>query len=188
MTVFGIAAGLMAITTVWISWLENQNARGLDYIHDTSNPPLMVLIGTFLFATAAGMLGSTLWYVAVTLYRWINGRFKGEGRSTLMPLSLLEGFQVINAGDAGAAINGERATAGHGLTANFADGSQLILTGNAWNYKSVATMHRIMTSMFYARRSEFVAPWAEKIKKASAQTGSSLSRSNVSRNGIPKTL
>ena len=58
----------------------------------------------------------------MTLYRWINGRFKGEGRIDVVPLNMLEGFQVINAGDAGAEINGKRATIGHGLAAAFADG------------------------------------------------------------------
>ena len=76
-----------------------------------------------------------MWYVAVTFYRWINGRFKGEGRIDVVPLNMLEGFQVINAGDAGAEINGKRATIGHGLTASLADGSQIILTGDAWNYE-----------------------------------------------------
>lgn len=174
MAVFGIAAGLMAIATVWHDWGLRLKARGLDYIHDTSPPPFMILAGAFLFAMAAGMLSSSLWGVVVTLYRWINGRFEGDGRTDVIPLSLLEGFQVINAGDAGAEINGKRATIGHGLTANFVDGSQLILTGNAVNYASIATMHQIMTSMFCTQRSKFVTPWAERMKKPPGNKGSGI--------------
>ena len=64
--VFGIAAGLMAIATVWHDWGLRLKARGLDYIHDTSPPPFMILVGAFIFAMFAGMLSSGLWYAVVT--------------------------------------------------------------------------------------------------------------------------
>jgi hypothetical protein len=183
-----IAAGLMAVATIAEGWMERQNARGLDYIHDTSPPPFMILVGAFLSAMFAGMLCGVLWYAVVTLYRWVNGRFKGDGRIDVMPLNLLEGFQVINAGDAGAEINGKRATIGHGLAAAFADGSQIILTGDAWDYKSVADMHRVMTTMFCTRRAEYAAMWDEIARNVSAQTGGDHSRPGLSKDGIPQKL
>jgi hypothetical protein len=51
-----IAAGLMATATVWHDWGLRLKSRGLDYIHDTSPPPFMILAAAFLFAMFAGML------------------------------------------------------------------------------------------------------------------------------------
>ena len=186
--VFVIAAGLMAIATVWDGWRETQASWGRDYIHDTSPPPLMILFGAFLFAMFAGMVSSSVWYVAVTLYRWINGRFKGEGRIDVMPLNMLEGFQVINAGDAGAEINGKRATIGHGLTASLADGTQIILTGDAVSYKSIAEMHRIMTTLFCTQRSEYAARWDEIARNNLAQSQTGVSKPDVTPKGVPTKL
>ena len=177
-TAFVIAAGLAAIATVWDGWRATQASWGRDYIHDTSPPPLMILFGAFMFAMFAGLISSSVWYVAVTLYRWINGRFKDDGRIIDVPLNMLEGFQVISAGDAGAQINGKRATIGHGLTASLADGTQIILTGDAVSYELIAEMHRIMTTLFRTQRSDFVTPWIERVKKEPGNKGS----------GIPKAL
>ena len=183
-----IAGGLVATATVWTGWTAREAARGLDYIHNTSLPPFLIAVAALLSAIFAGMLSGVLWYAVVTLYRWVNGRFKGDGRMDVMPLNLLEGFQVINATDAGAVINGKRATVGHGLTAAFADGSQIILTGNAWNYASIADQHRIMTTIFCTRRAEYAARWDEIARNASARTGGDPSRQGLSKDGIPQKL
>ena len=186
-TAFAIVAGLVTITMLTLGWIEGQNARG-PYVSDTSAPPFLILVGTFFYATFLGSLASGIWYAAVTVFRWVNGRFKGEGQTHVMPLNLLEGFQVINAGDAGAVIDGKRATVGHGLTAAFADGSQIIMTGNAWNYASIADQHRIMTTIFCTRRAEYAARWDEIARNLLAQTGGNHSRPDLSKDGIPEKL
>ena len=133
-TAFVIAAGLVTIAMLALSWIDAQKPR-VAYVYDTHAPPFLVFVATLMYAMFAGMISSSMWYVAVTLYRWINGRFKDDGRIIVVPLNMLEGFQVISAGDAGAQINGKRATIGHGLTASLADGTQIILTGDAVNYR-----------------------------------------------------
>ena len=122
------------------------------------------------------------------LYRWVNGRFKGDGRIEVMPLNLLEGFQVINAGDAGARSTASAQLLGTDLAAAFADGSQIILTGDAWDYKSIADQHRIMTTIFCTRRAEYAARWDEIARNVSAQTGSDTSRPGLCKDGIPEKL
>ena len=98
-TAFVIAAGLVTIAMLALGWIDGQKPR-VAYVYDTHAPPFLIFVATFMYAMFAGLISSSVWYVAVTLYRWINGRFKDDGRVIVVPLNMLEGFQVISAGDA----------------------------------------------------------------------------------------
>jgi len=183
-TAFVIAAGLVTIAMLALSWIDAQKPH-VAYVYDTHAPPFLIFVATCMYAMFAGLISSSMWYVAVTLYRWINGRFKDDGRIIDVPLNMLEGFQVIGAGDAGAQINGKRATIGHGLTASLADGTQIILTGDAVDYESIAEMHRIMTTLFCTRRAEYAARWDEIARNVASQSQLGQSSPDVTPKGVP---
>ena len=59
-----------------------------------------------------------------------------------------------------------------GLAAVFDDSTQWILTGNAWNYRSVVDDHGRLTEAFRRSRDEMVAAWEDRRKKASQRAAS----------------
>jgi hypothetical protein len=180
-------AGLVTIAMLTLGWFERQNARG-PYASDMSAPPFLILVSTVFYALFLGSLVGGIWYAGVTVYRWINGRFNSDGRIVMMPLGSLDGFQVLNAGEAGAIVNGEPAKTGHGLAAVFDDGTQIILTGNAWNYRSIADQHRDMTIAFCKMREEYVKPWSERLKMSVKSEEGSLGVNSSSLSGLPDKL
>lgn len=188
--VFGIVAGFVVLAVFIITWI-GERPRGPYAI---GSPIGLVLIAAFLYSMFVGALISGIWYAAVTVYRWKNGRFKDEGQLEHKPLSLLEGFQVISAGQAGAAT-GQQGANLHGLTAVFADGSQTILRGSPLDYESIADQHRVMTKLFITGRAELEATWAERAKKAAAEKANvhrvpepDGSGSGPTKDGVPEKL
>ena len=179
-----VAAVLTALAIFVSEWMTERSPR--PYHFDTSAPPFMVLVGAFLAGSFAAGLVGVPWYAAVTLVRWSTGRFKDDGHVTHLPLASLDGFQMLNAGDAGAFVDGKRATSGHGLSAVFDDGTQVILTGNAWDYRSITQQHRNMTLAFRGRRDEMLMAWAELQKPKAPIKDTDPSPSSSS--GVPLTL
>ena len=165
--VFGAVAALVVIAMLVANCMGPTDPR--PYVSNMSPPIGLVLIAAFLYSNILRALISGLWYAAVTVYRWHNGRFKDEGLLEHVPLDRLEGFQVISAGDAGVTVNGQRASAGHALAAVFARRPQIILTRSAFDYESIADKHRVMTDLFCTQRAEYGATWAERFKKAAAK-------------------
>lgn len=78
-------AGLVTIAMLTLGWFERQNARG-PYVSDMSTPPFLILVSTFFYALFLSCVVGGIWYACVTVYRWINGRFKNDGRVVMMPL------------------------------------------------------------------------------------------------------
>ena len=102
--VFGWGITISAIIMLFLAWRGNGSTG--PYVSNTSAPPFMTVVGTFLFATTFGGIASGSWFAIVTLRRWMADRFKGDGRVEMKPLRCLDGFQVISAHEAGAMKNG----------------------------------------------------------------------------------
>ena len=127
------------------------------------------LFETSILAGFVGVLAGVTWHLGLRVLRWNYGRFERDGSFSVKPLRLLSGFNQVHAGEVGAKINGEEAKTGHGLTATFDDGSMIILTGNAWNYRSIVEHHSELTNAFRVPRDDFVTQWEAKQKKAVAE-------------------
>jgi hypothetical protein len=140
--------------------MENRQAVA-PYYSDMHAPPLIALLATSFFALLFGGISASIWYATVTVLRWSKNRFAEDGRLHTTPLRLLDGFQVISAGDAGAVANGSSAKSGHGLAAVFSDNTQLILTRNAWDYASIVGKHRELNAAFRGQRDVILAKWAD---------------------------
>jgi len=162
--VFGIVAALVVLAVFIITWLGDR-PRGP---YAVGSPIGLVIIAAFLYSMFLAPVVSGIWYAVVNVYRWNNGRFKDEGQLQHVPLAHLQGFQVISAGDAGAAT-GQQAANLHGLAAIFADGSQIILRGSPLDYESIADQHSVMTKLFITGQAELEATWAERAKRNAAE-------------------
>ena len=158
----GIVAALMIVNGLH----ELATRTPLPYTMDRRAPPFFILLGILFVPPMIGGLVAGPLYAFHTIKRWMNGRFAGDGRLVHMPLSLLSGFQVLSARDAGVKFDNKPADTGHGLAAVFEDGSQLILTGNAWNYESITNKHRALSQAFRVPRDKMLADWAEARKAA----------------------
>ncbi len=156
----GILVGIAILGRAWFN-----PAPPLPYHFNENPPPFLILLGALFTGSLFGGIAGGVCHVVVTLMRWIFGRFSGEGRLYTMPLRDLSSFNTANAGEVGAKINGEEAKTGHGLTAVFEDNSMIILTGNAWNYRSIVDKHRDLTRAFRAPRDEILAEWTARQKK-----------------------
>ena len=162
----GVFAAFMIVMSLW----ELATRDPLPYSMDRRPPPFFLLLGILFYPPVLGGMVAGPWYAFQTIKRWMNGRFAGDGRLVHLPFKQLGGFQVISARDAGAEVNGKPAQTGHGLTAVFEDGSQLILTGNAWNYASITGKHQDLTQAFRTPRDKILADWAEVLKAAKKLT------------------
>jgi hypothetical protein len=184
--VAALAAVPVALAILQSGAAERRAQEHLDYVFNTSPPPFLSLVAAFIFASFAGLIGGTLWYVVTTLCRWVIGRFESDGELASVPLAKLDGFQVIGAREAGAMVGGDPAKSGHGLAAILSDGTQMILTGNAWNYESIAEKHAILTKLFCMRRGDFAKPWMDRMKRAAAQAAHD--RHGPDDRGVPQQL
>lgn len=195
--VFGIVAAVVVLACFIITSFGDR-PRGP---YAVGSPIGLVIVAAFLYSMFLAPLVSGIWYAAVTVYRWRNGRFKDEGQLEHVPLDRLQGFQVISAGEMGA-VSGQQGASLHGLTAVFADGSQIILRGSPLDYESIAEQHKVMTELFITRQPEYAATWAERAKRAAAekaighsapepnQSGSDLGKSvpGPVKSGVPEKL
>ena len=181
--VFATVGVLVAISMIVRAWLYPAPPR--PYHLDESAPPFLFLLSMIFAGSLFGGLAGGAWHVVVTLTRWIFGRFPGEGRLHTMPLRDLANFNTAQAGEVGAKINGEDAKTGHGLTAVFDDNSMIILTGNAWNYRSIVGKHRDLNRAFRAPRDEILAKWAAQQKKAQSKP---VTETPSAPQGIPDSL
>ena len=160
---FLVVGGLVAARIMAASWFDASPPR--PYHLDESDPAPIVLMHALFKGLLFGGLAGLVVHSAVTIFRWVRGRFPGEGRLYSMPLRSLAGFNTVQAGEVGALINGEKAKTVNGLTAVFDDGSMMILTGNAWNYQSIVSKHRDLTNAFRTPRDDILAQWAARQKK-----------------------
>ncbi len=186
--VFAVVGALVGIAMLGRAWFNP--APPLPYHLDESAPPFLILLGAIFAGSLLGGLGGGVWHIVVTLARWIFGRFPGEGRLYTMPLRELSNFSAPPAGEVGAKINGEEAKTGHGLTAVFEDNSMIVLTGNAWNYRSIVGKHRDLTRAFRTPRDEILAEWAARQKKAQAKpvTEMPVTETPPATQGVPDSL
>ena len=191
--VFFCVAALVIVAFLGAAWFVPTPPR--PYQFDESPPPVLVLLGAAFWASLLGALFAGIWHVAVTLLRWLRGRFPGEGRLYTMPLRSLSGFDKVQAGEIGAMVSGEKAKTGHGLTAVSDDGSMIILTGNAWNYRSIVDTHRDLTKAFRTPRDDMLAAWSAlqkqtqpKAVRAPATSAQGASAPGTSTQGVPDTL
>ncbi|RTL70306.1 MAG: hypothetical protein EKK41_12740 [Hyphomicrobiales bacterium] len=137
-----------------------------------------------------------IWHLGLIMARWNFGRFAGDGRFTIKPFHLLSGFNTVHAGEVGAKIDGEEAKTGHGLTAVFEDGSMIILTGNAWNYRSIVEHHAELTNAFCVPRDALLTQWAltrkdQEVKRPPQPTApepASFPASTPAPDGVPNAL
>ena len=89
------------------------------------------------------------------------------------------------AADAGATINGESAKQGEGLAAVLGDGTQIVLTANAWNHTTIAAYHTTMWKIFIEEREAALSHFAAQIK---AEKRSVNSESVSTASDIPTSL
>ncbi len=164
-----ITAGVVAALMIFNGLYELATRTPLPYSMDRRAPPFFILLGILFVPPLIGGMVAGPVYAYQTIKRWMNGRFEGDGRLVPMPLRQLDGFQVLSARDAGVKFDNKPADTGHGLAAVFEDGSQLILTGNAWNYESITRKHRDLTQAFRMPRDKILADWVEAGKKADAR-------------------
>ena len=162
-----IVAGIVAASLLALFWMESRHAVAA-YHSNMHAPPLLALLAASFFALLLGGMAASIWYVTVIVLRWAKNRFAEDGKLHTIPLRLLDGFQVIGAGDAGAVINGSSAKSGHGLAAVFSDNTQLILTRNAWEYASIVDKHRELNAAFRGQRDVILGKWTEARKLAQA--------------------
>ena len=181
--VFAVVGALVGIAMLGTAWFNPPLPR--PYHLDESPPPFLILLGALFAGSVFGGLAGGVLHIVVTIARWIFGRFPGEGRLTMMRLRDLSNFNTANAGEVGAKINGEEAKVGHGLTAVFEDNSMIILTGNAWNYRSIVGKHRDLNSAFRAPRDEILAEWAARQKKAQTKP---VTETPSAAQGVPDSL
>jgi len=182
-TVFFCVASMVAVAVVGNAWYNPPPPR--PYHLDESLPPFLILAGAALSASVVGAIVGGLWHVSITLFCWMRGRFPGEGRLHSMPLQSLMGFGQAQAGELGAMVNGEKAKTGHGLTAVFDDGSMIILTGNAWDYRSIVEKHQDLTNLFRTPRDNLLKAWAASKKSSESSTYSVPAASSP---GVPDAL
>ena len=150
----GLVAIIIAIGTTAGSWFGGRSALPLSYFE------------TITLASLIGLIAGGAWHIGLILLRWNYGRFELDRHFTVKPLRLLSGFDMVHAGEIGAMVDGERAKTGNGLTATFDDGSMIILTSNAWNYRSVVEHHQELTNAFRVPRDDYVTKWEAKQKIA----------------------
>lgn len=184
--VTAIVAALITVFSIW----DLSTREQLPYAMDERPPPFFMMLAILLYSPFMGLLVAAPWFVIITVSRWVNGRFEGDGKIVHMPLVQLDGFQVITARDAGAMVDGKPAQTGHGLSAVFG-GSQLILTGNAWNYRSISDKHRDLTQAFRLPRDEMLRVWVEAQKPAGVAPQSvapATAAASFSGSGVPDTL
>lgn len=179
-------AAIAAVAVIGLAWYFPPPPR--PYHLDESPPPFLILLGAAFWGSVVGGLTGGLWHVWITVFRWIRGRFPGEGRLYTMPLRALMGFGEGNAGQLGAGMDGEKAKTGHGLTAVFDDGSMVILTGNAWNYRSIVGKHRDLMKVFRTPRDKILAAWAERQKIIESAAAAATPTQESTPQGIPATL
>lgn len=129
----------------------------------TTPPFLIILNAAWRGAIFAAIAGGT-WYLVSTLLRWVVNRFEADGRLHTQPWRTLQGFRTLNAGDAGAMTNGVAAKGGYGIAAVFSDSPEIVLTGNAWDYKSSAGRHDAMTRLFVDTRHDALFAFAAQLK------------------------
>lgn len=182
MMTFAVVAGLVALKVIGTAWLDDRPP--LPYHLDESDPPLLVLLNAVFKGSVLGGLAAGACYSITTFYRWVHGRFPGEGQLHTKPLRALTGFNMVQAAEAGAMINGSPAKVGRGLTAAFEDGTIMILTGNAWNYPSIAGMHRDLTNAFRVPRDDILQKWTA-LQKSDPPPLTPRPAKNV---GVPDTL
>lgn len=165
---------------------------GEHFLKSTSpyvTPPALAVLSAVFGGGIIGGISAGIWHVCGLALRWQRNRFEGDARLHRIPLAALAGFSELGAGEAGAIVNGEPAKAGHGLAAAFTDGSETVLTGNAWNRRSMVDMHQRLTSMFREPRDQMIAEFADKLKKArQAQDATDGKSVQASRDGIPDAL
>lgn len=152
-----IVAALIVARSLAIQWFSKSPA--LPYVFDQRPPPAVVFLDTAISAAAMAGIVGICWYALATMFRWYRNRFEGDGRIFSKPLRLLAGFADGPAGALGATINGEEVKSGHGLIAAFEDGSIMILTANAWNYKSIVGKHAVLNEAFREPRDDLIRRW-----------------------------
>jgi hypothetical protein len=127
-------------------------------------PPALIVLNALLKAGVIGSLIAGAWYLVATLVRWARNRFASDGALYKFPWSELDNFRTLSAADAGAKINGEPARQGEGLAAVLTDGTQIVLTGNAWNHTSIAAQHVAMWKIFVDEREAALSRFAALLK------------------------
>lgn len=146
------------------------------------------IAGFLLAGFAAPLLGGVC-YAAVTMWRWANGRFEGDGRLYSIPWRHLDGFQVVSAEDTGAERTERSPRGGFGLYATFGNKAPGIpLTANFWNQESIAEKHRLLTVEFIEKRGTLLRGWDEERKRRTGQDLPASDSAAVRADGVPHVL
>ncbi|RTL70305.1 MAG: hypothetical protein EKK41_12735 [Hyphomicrobiales bacterium] len=127
-------------------------------------PPALIFLNAGLRAAIIGGLIASAWYVVSTLVRWGRNRFENDGALYKWPWRDLHNFRALSAADAGAMVNGEPAKSGEGLAAILTDGTQVVLTANAWTHTTIASYHTTMSKMFVIEREAMMLKFAAQLK------------------------
>ena len=145
--------------------------------------------GEISASALSGVAIGGVWHISLVLWRWRSRRYPRDGRILSRPLRTLSGFNIVHAGKLGAKIDGEEAKVGDGLTAVFEDGTMFILTGNAWNYRSIVEYHGDLTNMFRGPRDDLISAFDAK-RKAAGRNGNRKSATALSPSSkdIPSSL
>jgi len=179
---FSWVAVLVALAILALAIAEPRSHR--PYHMDMSTPPFVVLVMMFLYATMLGGIAAVLCNVVETYWRWLRDGFKGDGSLTLLPWRTLQGFVMMNAVDTPAGEREKMPPHSYGLGAAFDDGAQLVLTANAWNHRSMAERHRIMTRLFITARAEHQRRWREAVTDGDTRGAMPLAQDD----GVPAEL